>query len=68
MTSRIQTAERTAQDRLLRFAANSIMDRQVKMRYRPLGRTNWSVSEVGYGMWGLAGWTGSDDAETMALH
>jgi aryl-alcohol dehydrogenase-like predicted oxidoreductase len=23
------------------------------------------VSEVGYGMWGLAGWTGSDDTETM---
>jgi aryl-alcohol dehydrogenase-like predicted oxidoreductase len=23
------------------------------------------VSEVGYGMWGLAGWTGSDDAESF---
>jgi aryl-alcohol dehydrogenase-like predicted oxidoreductase len=34
------------------------------MRYRTLGRTGWPVSEVGYGMWGLAGWTGSDDAET----
>lgn len=30
------------------------------MKYRRLGRTNWQVSEVGYGMWGLAGWTGSD--------
>ena len=28
------------------------------------GRTGWQVSEVGYGMWGLAGWTGSDDDET----
>jgi aryl-alcohol dehydrogenase-like predicted oxidoreductase len=36
------------------------------MRYRTFGRTGWSVSEIGYGMWGLAGWTGSDDAETMA--
>jgi aryl-alcohol dehydrogenase-like predicted oxidoreductase len=34
------------------------------MRYRTFGRTGWSVSEIGYGMWGLAGWTGSDDAET----
>ena len=22
------------------------------------GRTGWQVSEVGYGMWGMAGWTG----------
>jgi aryl-alcohol dehydrogenase-like predicted oxidoreductase len=34
------------------------------MRYRTLGRLGWRVSEVGYGMWGLAGWTGRDDAET----
>jgi aryl-alcohol dehydrogenase-like predicted oxidoreductase len=34
------------------------------MRYRTFGRTGWRVSEVGYGMWGLAGWTGSDDAAT----
>lgn len=34
------------------------------MRYRPFGRAGWRVSEVGYGMWGLAGWTGSDDAES----
>jgi aryl-alcohol dehydrogenase-like predicted oxidoreductase len=36
------------------------------MRDRTLGRTGWSVSEIGYGMWGLAGWTGSDDAESLA--
>jgi aryl-alcohol dehydrogenase-like predicted oxidoreductase len=36
------------------------------MRYRTFGRTGWSVSEVGYGMWGMAGWTGSDDAESIA--
>ncbi|HVK14862.1 MAG TPA: aldo/keto reductase [Gemmataceae bacterium] len=34
------------------------------MRYRTFGRLGWKVSEVGYGMWGLAGWTGRDDAET----
>jgi aryl-alcohol dehydrogenase-like predicted oxidoreductase len=36
------------------------------MQYRRFGRTGWSVSEIGYGMWGLAGWTGSDDDETAA--
>ena len=34
------------------------------MRFRSFGRLGWSVGEVGYGMWGLAGWTGRDDAET----
>jgi aryl-alcohol dehydrogenase-like predicted oxidoreductase len=39
------------------------------MNYRQFGRTEWKVSEIGYGMWGLAGWTGSDDRETLAsLH
>jgi aryl-alcohol dehydrogenase-like predicted oxidoreductase len=36
------------------------------MKYRKLGRTNWNVSEIGYGMWGLASWSGSDTAEIMA--
>ncbi|MGQ9620666.1 MAG: aldo/keto reductase [Bacteroidales bacterium] len=35
------------------------------MKYRKFGRTDWQVSEIGYGMWGLAGWTGSDDEETF---
>jgi aryl-alcohol dehydrogenase-like predicted oxidoreductase len=35
------------------------------MQYRRFGRTNWKVSEIGYGMWGLAGWTGSDSNEIM---
>jgi aryl-alcohol dehydrogenase-like predicted oxidoreductase len=34
------------------------------MQYRTFGRTGWQVSEVGYGMWGMAGWTGSDDEES----
>ncbi len=36
------------------------------MNYRRFGRTNWNVSEIGYGMWGLAGWTGSDENEVQA--
>ena len=35
------------------------------MRYRRFGRTGWSVSEIGYGMWGMGGWTGSDDEESL---
>jgi aryl-alcohol dehydrogenase-like predicted oxidoreductase len=35
------------------------------MRYRTLGRTDWAVSEIGYGMWGMGGWTGSDDQESL---
>lgn len=36
------------------------------MKYRKLGKTGWNVSEIGYGMWGMAGWTGSDDEESFA--
>jgi aryl-alcohol dehydrogenase-like predicted oxidoreductase len=36
------------------------------MHYRRFGRTGWNVSEIGYGMWGMAGWTGSDTAESLA--
>ena len=35
------------------------------MNYRQFGRTGWMVSEIGYGMWGMAGWTGSDNEESL---
>lgn len=35
------------------------------MRYRRFGRKNWQVSEIGYGMWGMGGWSGSDDEESL---
>ena len=35
------------------------------MRYRTFGRTGWQVSEIGYGMWGMGGWTGSDDKQSL---
>jgi aryl-alcohol dehydrogenase-like predicted oxidoreductase len=34
------------------------------MRQRLFGRTAWPVAEVGYGMWGMGGWTGADDDES----
>ena len=36
------------------------------MRYRRFGRTGWQVSEIGYGMWGMGGWSGSDDEESLS--
>jgi len=37
----------------------------MNMKERRFGRTGWMVNEIGYGMWGMAGWTGSDDDESM---
>src|SRR5215467_9436794 len=43
--------------------------RPYQMQYRTIERLGWKISEIGYGMWGMAGWSGSDDAESMsALH
>ena len=36
------------------------------MQQRTFGRLGWQVSAVGYGMWGMGGWTGSDDAASLA--
>jgi len=36
------------------------------MRHRTFGRLGWRVSEIGYGMWGMGGWTGSDDTQSLA--
>ncbi len=40
------------------------------MQYRTFGRTGWSVSEIGYGMWAIGGgWSGSEDEESLkSLH
>lgn len=37
------------------------------MHYRKLGRTNFEVSEIGYGAWGIGGsqWLGGDDDESL---
>src|SRR5438270_4557922 len=41
------------------------------MNYRLLGKTGLTVSEIGYGAWGIgkSGWIGASDEESMrALH
>jgi aryl-alcohol dehydrogenase-like predicted oxidoreductase len=36
------------------------------MKYRTFGRLGWRVGEVGYGMWGMGDWSGSEDRESFA--
>jgi aryl-alcohol dehydrogenase-like predicted oxidoreductase len=35
------------------------------MRYRRLGRTGFGVGDIAHGLWGMGGWTGSDDSESL---
>jgi aryl-alcohol dehydrogenase-like predicted oxidoreductase len=36
------------------------------LRYRQLGRIGFAISEIGHGLWGMSGWTGSDDQQSLA--
>jgi aryl-alcohol dehydrogenase-like predicted oxidoreductase len=35
------------------------------MKYRKLGRTGFDVSDIAYGLWGMSGWSGSDDQQSL---
>ena len=35
------------------------------MKYRKLGRTGFEVSDIAHGLWGMSGWSGSDDRESL---
>jgi aryl-alcohol dehydrogenase-like predicted oxidoreductase len=35
------------------------------MKYRKLGRTGYEVSEMAHGLWGMSGWSGSEDQESL---
>jgi aryl-alcohol dehydrogenase-like predicted oxidoreductase len=35
------------------------------MKYRRFGKTEWDVSEIGYGMWGMGEWKNSDDDKSL---
>jgi aryl-alcohol dehydrogenase-like predicted oxidoreductase len=35
------------------------------MKYRKLGRTGFEVSDISYGLWGMSGWSGSDDKQSL---
>ncbi len=38
------------------------------MEYRPLGRTSWNISVIGFGAWGIGGdaWGSIDDKASLA--
>jgi aryl-alcohol dehydrogenase-like predicted oxidoreductase len=36
------------------------------MKYRKLGRTGFEVGEMAHGLWGMSGWSGSEDKESLA--
>jgi len=36
------------------------------MRYRKFGRTGWEVSDIAHGLWGMSGWSGSSELESLA--
>jgi len=35
------------------------------MKYRKLGRSGFAVSDIAYGLWGMSGWSGSDDQQSL---
>ena len=37
-----------------------------QMKTRRFGSTGWEVSEIGYGMWGMASWSNSNDDESLS--
>ena len=36
------------------------------MKYRTLGRTGFEIADISYGLWGMSGWSGSDDEQSLA--
>jgi aryl-alcohol dehydrogenase-like predicted oxidoreductase len=35
------------------------------MKYRRFGRTGFDVSEIAHGLWGMGGWSGSEDQQSL---
>jgi len=35
------------------------------MKYRTFGRTGFEISDVSYGLWGMSGWSGSADEQSL---
>src|ERR1700723_3440714 len=40
-------------------------NREGSMKYRKLGRTGIEASDLSYGLWGMSGWSGSDDTGSL---
>src|ERR1700740_3248039 len=41
------------------------MGEDFRMKHRKLGRTGFEVSEIGHGLWGMSGWSGSEDQQSL---
>ena len=41
------------------------LNKENRMKYRRFGRTGFMVSEISQGLWGMGGWSGSDDKESL---
>jgi aryl-alcohol dehydrogenase-like predicted oxidoreductase len=41
------------------------IQRIYSVKYRKLGRTRFEVSDIGHGLWGMSGWSGSDDKQSL---
>jgi aryl-alcohol dehydrogenase-like predicted oxidoreductase len=39
-------------------------EKEERMKLRELGRAGIAVSDIGYGVWGMSSWSGSDDLES----
>lgn len=35
------------------------------MNYRTFGRTGFQISDIAHGLWGMSGWSGSDDTQSL---
>src|SRR6266576_5946669 len=48
----------------LRTLLFNIPHRRRRMKYRTLGRTGFEVSDIAHGLWGMSGWSESDDQQS----
>ena len=48
------------------FGLDKVHIRRSEVNYRRFGRSGWMVGEIGYGMWGMGGWSGSHDEESLS--
>src|SRR5882762_9867211 len=57
------------QRRIYNQTSKSTLGNQTRgphMIYRKFGRTGLEVSDIAHGLWGMGGWSGSDDRESTA--
>jgi aryl-alcohol dehydrogenase-like predicted oxidoreductase len=61
----IRYALYSGRDSIIRFGGKGTTRKPI-MKYRKLGRTGYEVSDIAHGLWGMSGWSGSNDQESLA--